>query len=82
MKTVQTAVLIEGRGSVLGPDTNRRVRWWELYLDCGHITERTARYAARTDGRRPGAPRKLSDVLAAPRRAKCSACDAGERVTT
>lgn len=25
-----------GRGSVLGPNTSRRNRWWDLFLECGH----------------------------------------------
>lgn len=45
-----------GRGSVLGPDTNRRAHWWELTLVCGHIVERTTKgRRARCDYCPPGA---------------------------
>jgi predicted RNA-binding Zn-ribbon protein involved in translation (DUF1610 family) len=69
--------LREGRGGILGPDTSRRTRWWEVALDCGHHTERIVRYAPRADGRtrRGGTQhRSLDDVLPAPRRVRCEFC--------
>lgn len=63
--------LREGRGSVLGPDTARRARWWELRLDCGHTVERSVRYRPR-GGRL--ARRALSEVLPPPKRARCHLC--------
>lgn len=65
----------EGRGGVLGPDTSRRTRWWEMTLDCGHYAERTVRYSPRTDGyvRSRGGTQHRSgaDVLPAPERVLC-----------
>jgi hypothetical protein len=65
----------EGRGGLLGPDTSRRTRWWELDLECGHRVERTVRYRAREvkHGRMRGGiqHRRLSDVLDPPKRVLC-----------
>jgi hypothetical protein len=65
----------EGRGGLLGPDTSRRTRWWELDLDCGHRAERTVRYSPPTDGyarSRGGTQhRSAADVLPAPKRVLC-----------
>jgi len=65
----------EGRGSVLGPDTSRRTRWWELTLDCGHYAERTVRYQPLqppTARQRGGTQHRSADaVLPAPRRVLC-----------
>ena len=65
--------LFEGRGSVLGPDTSRRTRWWELTLECGHVVERTVSYDPNT---RPAMKhaRNKGDVLPAPKRARCYEC--------
>jgi hypothetical protein len=66
----------EGRGGLLGPDTCRRTRWWELDLECGHMAQRTVRYRPREDKRarsRGGHQhRSASDVLPAPKRVLCS----------
>lgn len=64
--------LCEGRGSVLGPDTTRRTRWWEGTLECGHGFERTVKYAKR-EARYPRA-RRLDDVLDPPKRVRCHDC--------
>lgn len=73
----------EGRGSVLGPDTSRRTRWWELTLACGHKVERTVRYRPlqpRRARQRGGTQhRSLDDVLPAPRRVRCEFCRAAAR---
>jgi len=68
----------EGRGGVLGPDTSRRTRWWELDLECGHRVERTARYRPRDDGwptQRGGTQHRSADaVLPAPAKVRCEFC--------
>lgn len=64
----------QGRGSVLGPDTSRRTRWWVLTLECGHTAERTVRYRPlpAAERQRGGTQhRDLADVLPAPRRVRC-----------
>jgi hypothetical protein len=68
----------EGRGGLLGPDTSRRTRWWELDLACGHTVERTVRYRPRAN---PGARsrggtqhRSADAVLPAPKRVRCEFC--------
>jgi hypothetical protein len=66
-----------GRGSVLGPDTWRRNRWWVLTLSCDHSVERTARYRPLPkDQRQRGGSqsRDIRDVLPAPRRVRCEHC--------
>jgi hypothetical protein len=78
-KVARTDGYFEGRGSVLGPDTSRRTRWWELTLEgCDHRVERTVRYAPRTDGyarSRGGTQhRSASAVLPAPKRVRCDRC--------
>lgn len=70
-------IIHEGRGSLLGPDTSRRTRWWEATLDCGHVVERTVRYGPPRDGRRTRGGtqhRLLTDVLPAPKRVRCEFC--------
>lgn len=70
---VGEARLHEGRGSVLGPDTSRRTRWWEMTLECGHIVERTVKYDPKRE--RPfRRARSLGDVLPPPTRARCEQC--------
>jgi hypothetical protein len=68
----------EGRGGLLGPDTSRRTRWWELDLDCGHKVERTVRYRPRQPpyARQRGGTqhRSASAVLPAPKRVRCEFC--------
>ncbi|MCA1844472.1 MAG: hypothetical protein LC792_15040 [Actinobacteria bacterium] len=66
--------LREGRGSVLGPDTFRRTRWWELRLECGHLVERTVRYRYREHADRGRRPRRADEVTPAPRWAYCEFC--------
>ena len=73
LRHVTTAVLREGRTGLLGPDTSRRSRWWDLGLDCGHVEERPARYLPRKARRRQ---RVRTDVLPAPTRARCFTCQA------
>jgi hypothetical protein len=66
-----------GRGSMLGPDTSRRARWWELELQCGHKTYRTVRYKPSGNPQRGGTQhRDINDVLPAPKRVRCELCEA------
>ena len=61
-KVVSGSHIHEGRGSILGPDTSRRTRWYRLKLECGHEVERVVKYT-RIGNRRGGTQqRKLSDV--------------------
>lgn len=77
-KVVGKPRLREGRGSVLGPATHRRNRWWELELECGHETCRFVRYRPL-----PGPPganrgnqeRSRDDVLPPPQRVRCEFCE-------
>lgn len=77
LRPVARATLRTGRGSLLGPATSRRTHWWKLRLSCGHLVERRARYRPL-----PGHPgswprsRSASDVVPAPRRARCDQCTA------
>lgn len=68
----------EGRGGLLGPDTSRRTRWWELDLECGHRAERTVRYrpirAPRARSRGGTQHRSGGDVLPPPKRVLCHQC--------
>jgi len=67
--------LREGRGSVLGPDTSRRTRWWEMRLECGHTVERIVHYRPVPNPDRGGTQhRRRSDVLPPPRRVRCEFC--------
>lgn len=69
-----------GRGSVLGPDTDRRTAWWILHLECGHRVERIVRY--KTDPKWPNPGRgnvrsraKSGDTYkAAPKKVRCDYC--------
>lgn len=74
-----TPRLSEGRGSVLGPDTSRRARWWVLPLECGHKAESAARYRPHQDGypaQRGGTQhRSRDDVLPPPKQVLCSLGD-------
>lgn len=76
LRLVVEAHMGSGRGSVLGGDTWRRVRWWNLTLECGHTQQRTVRYRPHPQGYRI-AQRVMSDALPAPTRARCHDC-AGE----
>jgi hypothetical protein len=69
--------LREGRGSVLGPDTSRRTRWWDMQLECGHKVERIVRYRPLYPTQRGGTQhRSRSDVLPPPHRVRCEFCSA------
>lgn len=69
-----------GRGGTLGPDTTRRVRWYELLLECGHTEQRTVRYRHMDDRERQDDAwrrrRSVADALPAPRRVRCGQCPA------
>lgn len=66
-----------GRGSVLGPDTTRRARWWSLTLECEHVVERTVRYKSSDTPQRGGTQHRYADdVLPAPVRVQCEYCKA------
>ena len=69
-----------GRGGLLGGDTARRTRWWELDLECGHHVQRTVRYVPKPAGvyRRE---RHASEVGQPPGRVRCEACGAEIRRT-
>lgn len=77
LRNVVASKIRTGRGSVLGPDTWRRMHWWELRLACGHVVERPARYPPRSDRHLVGAPRFRDEALPAPRRARCGDCGRG-----
>lgn len=81
-RAVMTPILREGRGSVLGPDTARRARWWEMRLSCNHVVERFVRYRPLPpDERQHGGTqhRSRADVLPAPKQVVCDWCEAQER---
>jgi hypothetical protein len=65
-----------GRGSLLGGDTFRRIRMWNLALTCGHTVQRRVRYRPDPRRRRGGsAPvRAMADALPAPVRVRCEEC--------
>jgi hypothetical protein len=73
---VKSAKLEQGRGSVLGPDTDRWARWWALELFCGHTVERPVRYRPT---RRRQRTRSRSDVLPAQKRVRCERCGAAPK---
>jgi hypothetical protein len=76
-RAIVSAELRVGRGSVLGPDTTRRARWWELGLKCGHNTQRTVRYERSDNPQRGGTQhRDIGEVLPAPKRVRCELCEA------
>lgn len=77
-RDVTAAHEFDGRGSVLGPDTNRMARWWELTLTCGHTVERSVRYGPRTKGRKHGR-RTAADVTPPRARVRCGYCPATEK---
>jgi len=71
---VTEARMHAGRGSLLGPDTRRRARWWELTLSCGHVVIRNVQYMPREDGN-PGHERRFAgDARPAPKRIRCDEC--------
>jgi hypothetical protein len=74
-REVTAASWYSGRGSLLGPDTARRGRWWDLTLTCGHRAERTVRYRPQAHPQRGGTQHRSGrDVLPPPRRVRCAAC--------
>lgn len=75
LRLVKSAQLRAGRGSVIGPDNNCRVRWWEMVLECGHIAERSVKYSPTFYRLQQ---RGQSDVLPAPTRCRCEDCPAGK----
>ena len=67
--------LREGRGSLLGPDTDRRTRWWNVTLECGHHAQPAARYITRPPNAwRRRRARERADVLPPPKRVRCHDC--------
>lgn len=77
LRLVTASVARSGRGSLLGGDTWRRVRVWNLTLDCGHHIQRSVKYRPGTgDLGGPGSDHSLGDLLPAPRRARCDFCSA------
>lgn len=78
MRRVVSALMRSGRGSLLGPATSRRVRWWHCTLECGHVVEPLVRYKPRDNGglRANGYhPRLRDDALPAPKRCRCKECE-------
>ena len=78
MVQVKTAWMRSGRGSILGPDTRRRVRWWECKLACGHVVEVMVRYVEqKVPGPRLGGwcARSRSDAKPAPKKCHCKTCE-------
>lgn len=74
-KVVKKLGLGSGRGSVMGPDTTRRTRWWNLKLECGHEVERTVKYKPAKHPQRGGTQhRSRSDVLPHPNKVRCEYC--------
>lgn len=71
---------ISGRGSLLGPDTARRVHMWQLTLKCKHKVSRKVRYGPHADGfaRQVGGTqfRSLGDALPPPVKVRCERCPA------
>jgi hypothetical protein len=54
-------------------------RWWDLTLECGHITERRVRFPKQKGRQRRGFaimhhPRKASEALPPPTRCRCKDC--------
>jgi len=78
-ENVTRADMRVGRGSFLGPDTNRRLRWWDLGLECGHTVQRNVRYRPLAEGN-PGRDRRLAeDALPPVKRARCDECSLAVR---
>lgn len=79
-RKVERAELHAGRRfyrGLVGPDTARRARWWNLFLACGHVVQRTARYAPLPEGtsQRGGTQQRSGNhVLPAPKRVRCEEC--------
>ena len=76
MRTVTESYWRSGRGSLLGGDTSRRVRWWELQLECGHTVQRFLRYTKQDRPNRSGGwtSREIDDALPPPRHVHCDYC--------
>jgi hypothetical protein len=71
---------ISGRGGLSGADTARRVRMWELTLQCKHKVARKVRYGPHAGGfaRQVGGTqfRSAEDALPPPVRVRCERCPA------
>ncbi len=74
-KVVSSSHIHEGRGSILGPDTSRRTRWYVLALECGHEVERVVKYEPIGKRRGGTTQRKLSDVKLPPKKVRCDYCE-------
>lgn len=81
LRAVVSAQIRAGRGSLLGPDTHRRKRFWRMRLECGHVDDRDVKYRPLDEGERPirGGQRNrpMTDALPAPKMIRCWACQAG-----
>jgi hypothetical protein len=74
-RDVMSSRLTTGRGSLLGPDTSRRAKWYVLDLECGHRVERSARFRPLPNPSRGGTQhRSRSDALPPPRKVRCEVC--------
>lgn len=83
LRAVVASQIDSGPGSVLG-DQGRRTRWYTMTLDCGHVVERPVKHVAsatRSAGGRGWGMRPQSEVLPAPRRARCDTCPSTAGVT-
>lgn len=56
------------------PLLQRRTRWWELDLECGHKAERHVRYRRLAVPQPKGTRRAAADVLPAPVLVSCAPC--------
>ena len=63
------------------------MRWWELWLECGHMEERRVRFP-KQEGRSTRGfaimhhPRPLTEALPAPKRVRCKTCGREARSKT
>lgn len=75
LRTV-TRALLRGGASVFA---SFHYHWWELELECGHVTERRCRYTPGAVRRRGYAaqhhPPGLNRLLDAPLRVRCDECE-------
>lgn len=72
LRDVCVSEIREVRGGLLGPNTSRRLRIWQLDLSRGHQVERRVTYPKSTSRRANGwDPRSLSEAKPAPTRALC-----------
>lgn len=75
-----TQALLRGGGSLLAPFKHH---WWELRLECGHVTERRIQWRPTANPRRGWAAQhhgpSLERLPGAPKRARCESCAREER---